>query len=236
MERRLDKSYSKTKSSEKGDESKSGTTEFDEKRLEITLETIKDFNPNNIEGEHSDSTLLAVKNPTSFAFASYETGLYIIEQEDLIYSENLRRGVCPLQDLIYIDHLNCYILHYNNKIYRQDTDNWAPYFYMDIPCSYNITRLFRYSKINQRLIAPWGDDHLCVMNLERKQAEMVLKREHYLDLRLFGAKEDRIACLNSSGLISLYLINLDLKKICQKFSYQIQFEEKTDQFVLIGNL
>ena len=74
------------------------------------------------------------------------------------------------------------------------------------------------------------------LNLERKAVELLikiggeirprafggLKSASLTDFKVFGRNEDRVVALSSEGLVTLCLVCYDLKRICTKYSYQVQ--------------
>ena len=77
-------------------------------------------------------TFFACKNPTSFAIGTDDHGLLVIENLVKIYSQRFAGDENRLKSIIYIDNLDCYLLHCNNRIYRKDVDTHPPYLFIDV--------------------------------------------------------------------------------------------------------
>ena len=78
-------------------------------------------------------TFFAFKNNTSFAIGTSGKGMKTVENNKLIHSGRLPgTSTGPLLDIIYVEHLDWYLLNYNSNVYRKDIDDKPPYLYMDI--------------------------------------------------------------------------------------------------------
>ena len=210
---------------------------FDENNLKIQVELVKSHqDAGKFGGNH---TFIAFKNPSSYAVVTSMKGLKVVEEASQIYSEALP-GIRPatIKDLTYVDHLDCYLLIYNYKIFRKDLTESAPYPFLDFFCGFRLGGSFRYSKKNKKLIIAKTGFEIAVVNLERKIIEFGVKsanRMKITDFKLFGRKEEKIVSVDNSGLICLYSISYDLKKICAKHSHQLDLiEGRTEEGLSLG--
>ena len=208
---------------ELGDDGAEQDRKFKQDDLEVTLEEMADLSGPHIGLNYS---FLALKNSTSYAIGTFCKGLKVMEQNQQIYSERFSGSQIYLYGLIYIDHLNCYLLCKGSKLYRKDIDGERPYFFMDLDCGENFGKTFRYSKLNRRLIVPKNGTKLAVVNLARKQVDILVKvnQDHGFikDFKIFGRKENKIAWITSNCLIHIYSVNSDLKKIVTKNTHVVK--------------
>ena len=207
---------------------------FDPEHLSVDLERTASLNCPNLIGEESTATLIAFKNPTSFIIGTAKKGMIVIEDSDEKYSARLprdRRGT--LRDIVYIDHLDCYLLNFKDKIYRKDIDSKPPYIFLDIVSGILNSRSFRYSKLSRRLVIVKNTKNIAVVNLQRKQVELEVTRGQLgtiFDFKLFGPKQNRIIFINNKRRVQVCSVCYDLKKVCSRDSYQIEaFEGRYEQ-------
>ena len=184
-----------------------------------------------------EETFLAVKNRSSYLIGSSCKGLKIIENQKEIYSEILNLADGYIDDIIYANHLNCYLLHLSGKTYRKDIDQEPPYLFMDFDCGWRLGGCLKYSKRNQRLIVSKEGDLISVISLERKRTELNFssgglywQRQKITDFRLFGKDENGILALTPSGRIFLYFLNYSRKKVCTFYKYKIELIQERDEF------
>ena len=199
-------------------------SEFGEEAFKISLAQITNVSDSEIIGGHW--SFFAFKNPTSFAIGTSGNGMKVIENSKLIHSVPFPTGVlADLLDIIYIEQLDCYLLNYNDNIYRKDIDDKPPYLYMDINSNWRVRKFFRYSKVNQRLFVI-SSAKLKVINLLRKQVEIEIRinreESEFVDFRLLGLKEKKLFYLTVKGNIKMCSLSYDLKKICTRTNFKIQ--------------
>ena len=196
---------------------------FEEDDIEVVLEEIDDHYMSLIGG---NLTFMGIKNQASNAVATVYLGLKVMENSREIYLGNLPFGPKWLSDLVYINHLNFYLLEYGGKIYRKDIDKNPRFVFMDLNCRAGEGKNLKYSKLNKRLIVPKDGKNIAVVNLERRQIEVEMKSgPHYPsieDFIIFGRKEDKIAWITRNGLAYLSSVRYDLKKITSKSVLQVQ--------------
>ena len=204
--------------------------EFEENDLEIEIKTMKSLHEEGLTGGRW--TFLVLKNSSSFIIGNNHNWLKLYEDNNQLYFENLRDSRITIKGLVYIDFLDCYLLGYNDAIYRKDVDDKAPYLYINLSCGQNSRDWFTYSKLNQRLIAPYDFDGYSVdiglINLKKKQMDMVFfggstnEVQIIQDLKMFGKKEDKFVYLNSDLKLVLLWLNFRPLKICVKSEYKIE--------------
>ena len=94
-----------------------------------------------------------------------------------------------------------------------------------------------YSKINKRLF--FGGKYsniISVVNLDRKRVEIKIKlrekrpRSVIYELRLLGKNEQILICLTLRGMIRVYFINFDLKKVFVFKRYRLPLSEEKHEF------
>ena len=197
--------------------------EFDIKKINFNLEKIPLPDGPNISG--LSWTFVAFKNPSSLLFGTYSKGIVLVENGSLLYCKMLGKEAEQVREITYINHLNCYLLKSNYKMYRKDIDEKPPYLYMDISCGFCPGSAFRYSNFNQRVIMIQEFYNLAVVNLERKQVDIQVKGKQAViiyDFLVFGTEENKLAYITKDNSIHLCTFNYDLKKICGKDRHLIQ--------------
>ena len=197
-----------------GEKHSQADTEFDESRISLKLEQLQDHSDDDLIG--TMATLVAFKNATSYLIGTYGKGIKIIENHNQIYAGRLPVDEGMLDDIVYADHADCYFLHHEDKIYRKDIDEKPAFVFMSIYDDHRGGISLQYSKINRRLLAVLSWRDISVIDIERKQAEIELKRnlgKHTMDFRVFGKQDDLVISVSKDGLVFLYVLSYDLRKV-----------------------
>ena len=134
--------------------------------MEVILEEIHGHSGILIGGGPS---YMVIKNQTSYAIATTDKGMKVVDKNREIFSGRLPSYPTRLSDLVYIDHLDCYLLNSGWKLYRKDIDENPHYAFMNISCGGGLGVNLIYSNLNKRLIIPRYSKGIAVVNLERKQ-------------------------------------------------------------------
>ena len=183
--------------------------------LSVSVELLRNHVENGIIGGYT--SLLALKSPSSYLIGSDYTGIKLIEDGVEIYSARLPFEHASLNDLVYIEHLNFYLLHYNKKIYRKDIDDQAPYIFMDFECNRRSAVCFRYSAINKALLVKPRPKIISIVDLENKKAIFHLRLNRVariMDFRIFGEEQQRVILVGDRGDFLQYYLNFSLRKVC----------------------
>ena len=229
----MKKSLTRTKPSKREEEYDSNNneekspqkTKFEDKDLQVVLEEVSDhFEYTRIGG---DDTFIALKNESSYAIGTSRKGLKVINDTNLIYST---KNIGWLEDLIYIDHLDRYLMIFRNlskyTISMKDIDKNPFYHYMNLNCGYVFDTFFRYSKLNKRLIFPRDKQNISILNLERKQVDSLIRFveevQRISDFKVFGRKENNLIWITSKQSIELFSVSFDLRKVTSKSKHQIE--------------
>ena len=176
---------------------------FDPKDVKVTTKMFRDESEDGVFGEGSFS-LLGFKNPQSYAIGSDNGWLKLREDSKTIASGKLSWNTQDIRGIVYIDHLNCYLLSYiQNAIFRKGIDDSPPYQFMTLSCGYRLGGCLNYSKVHKRLIVVNDRSSISVVNLDRKRIELEIRRDqldyNIEDLKLFGKRDNKIACLTRKG-------------------------------------
>ena len=197
--------------------------------LKINLEKISDHS----DQEPVYNVLIAFKSRKCYAIGTNPQRLMLIENFIKIYSGRFLVDSKEIQDIVYIDHLDCYILNYDYKLYRKDIDNSPPYLYMNLDSGWRTGKCFKYSRLNQRLLIPKDGHNIAIVNLERKRVEIEISRRNhriFREFKLIGPKENKITSLTLDGIIYLYSVSYDLKKVTAWNSHQLQLIDSRDEY------
>ena len=197
---------------------------FKEENLRIEVQQVRDMSEAEIIG--GNTTLLAMKNPTSFLIGTSTKGLKLIEQGAQIYSARFPGHPGALTEIVYIDSLDSYLLAYDSQIYRKDIDYHPPYLFLDHSCGLVPGASFRYSSLSEKLIISLYSNHIGVVDLRRKQVEIAIQKmrlEMIQDLTLFGEKNNKVAYITYGGKINVYSFNFKLRKLYGRSSLGLGF-------------
>ena len=196
--------------------------------LDVTLTEIESY------GQEMNTffgifTHLAVKDKKSYMVGNDGGKFKIVEDSDQTWYFDPPTHHGLMYDMIYIDHLDCYFFYFYNNIYRKDINDSPPYIFMKIELSRRPGSIFSYSKINKKLIVAKNAIKVAVINLERKQTEILAKgreNDEILQFRLFGVDENKVICVTKKGYVYLTCFNYDLKKVCAFNTLKLNFIKK----------
>ena len=221
----------------------SGQSGFKEENISLVVEKVENHKTQGIIG--GSFTHFAVKNATSYMIGTSRHGFKVIENGSVIHLGRLPGRDQQLADIVYADHLDCYFLYHNYKIYRKDVDDKPPYVFMDLRCRFLHGCCFRYTKVNKRLLIISEDcESILVINVDRKQVEMkitrnALKDELVQDFRIFGKKETELACLTKEGTLVVFSLDYLTRKVLRtsqsKISLLSERREETLSMAVCGN-
>ena len=177
------------------------------------------------------TTHVALKNPNTYMMATNLAGFKLIKDgKKLFYFDELPGDEEYVTQMIYIDHLDCFLMYLSSgdTIWRKDIDWNLHYKYMSFKdtssSSFAYFRpIFEYSKINQRLIVDMRKG-IGIIDLDRKQIEFEAIKETggpSLAFKVFGELEERVISLTNDGYFQLYTLNYALKKVCSVSSSYI---------------
>ena len=187
---------------------------FDEKKISIKVEKLKDHRIVGVIGD--DDTYIALKNSTTYLIVTDYGEAKLVDNGKEYPSVDLPNDDESIKDIIYVDHLDCFFLLHANRLYRKDLDAKPPYLWMDIKIGYREGASLIYSQYNKRLFTIKDLDNLAVIHLERKRIDLELIKVFALshnDFRVFGEKENKVVSILKNGVIVLYVINYDLRKV-----------------------
>ena len=195
------------------------------------MERIKIFARKGVIGDCT--TLLGMKDTTSFLIATDMQGLILIENGALLYSGDLPGNRRVLKGIIYIPPLKCYFLAVDKKLYRKGIDGKAPYLSISIYCGWKTGACFRYSNLNQRLIINKGQKNISILNLKTKKKETEMKMINVGDLikdfRLFGKKENKVLSITGSGHQTLYCLFYGKRRgVINSYEIELQYTREEE--------
>ena len=202
--------------------------EFQEENFEGFVEEVRDHSDLQ-EPDLLKLSLIGFKNPTSYLIGTTTTGIKLIENKIQTYAaDHLPGDPNQFCGIIYISHLNCYLLVFEARIYRKDINENPAYVFMDLNCGSRIGAL-KYLALNKRLIFPKDGKNLAVLNLDTKQVEIEIEvevnwiRGFIQSLAIFPNNENKIAFLTSEGWLYFYWISYELRRVCAKHRHQVFF-------------
>ena len=192
-------------------------------RLELTEEIVRNYGEEGVIG--GDQTFLAIKDENSFLIGTKGKGLKLYENGSTKWTGilPLRQGM--LNDMIYIEPLDCYILQYNLMLYRKDINDQPAYLYMQVRTGFPDQARLRFSNKNQKLVVSIDMFQMSAINLESKQVEIAVDKtagEGIIDFRIFGEDDHRVISISKDGYINLY--ELDFKRKQGKVVNSVNFD------------
>ena len=227
--------------------------QFDESSLKIAVR--REFIPELKERAETghQNTYLAMKSLNSVMIGTSELGLKLIENQATIYSELfMKKKNLPLHDMIYVDHLDCYFLLINYKIYRKDINSKPPYLWIHVRSGRRVGSCFRYSKMNMRMVIAKGGINIAF--LDKKCSRIVFEVDRHdeesfiRDYKFFGGYENKIIAITHKGDLLTYVFNYDQKKLARSNRFKFDLIQprrgleqgfciavcKKDRLVLVG--
>ena len=207
-----------------GDRESTNNADFDPNNIKTTVEEVKNFKDYSIGGF---GTFIAFKNPTSYLIATSFKGFKLIENGTIICSSKLPRKAGWIQNVIYIEPLNCYWICFPSIIFRKDIDSEQFY-----PRFSGKGAIYRYSRLNQRLLIARVRRDVLSIDLKRERADFKAFVKHkgkFIDLVLFGKKENKVAYITSDGSIGFFVLNFMMKKFCVRSTLQLEEKELTGE-------
>ena len=197
--------------------------------LEIALEEIGGHKEWDVIG--GGWTSLAVKSSSSYIIGTWGRSIKVIENLGQVFSGKLPVAGTGLTDVVYIKHLDCYLLDHNNQVFRKDVDDKPPYLFMDLRCGWRAGGSFRYSSLHNRLVVAKDCMNIAVINLEDKEIELEVEKKvgcYIYDFRLFGDQEDQMVALTSDGYLLLYQLEFGAKtgSLVSDFKIDLKAERK----------
>ena len=190
--------------------------EYIPKRLKVKLEQIelKNRREDGSKILGGDWTFLALKNPTSFLIGTKGRGLKMVEDGKEIFTSNPSSSFRSLLGMIYIETKDYYLMGFSGKIYRKNIDSKDPYLFIDLKVGVRIGACFRFSKLNNRLIATKDKHWISVINPETKKIDIEVKNLHgksIWDFRLCDKSKGNVISLTKDGHLHIctieYLFN-----------------------------
>ena len=161
---------------------------------------------------------LALKNESSYLFATFPKRLQLVEDKTLVYSGQVQ-GSGLVRDVIYIKHFDCYLLSFNSQLYRKDIDGRPAYLFMAVNCGIKSGVSFKYSEVNNRLVIIKEEEcsnKIAIINLKRKDVEILAKKPplgKIVDFGIFGEDEAAVVSLANTGRLMLDLFNYSVRKL-----------------------
>ena len=165
-----------------------------------------------IGSARSGRNYLALKGRNSYMIATSREGILVVENSSAVYYGSIPHRYESFKDIIYVEHLDCYLMDHYKKLWRKGIDGNPPYVYIDMSYSHTSSATFFYSALNQRLIIKKDQNVISAINLETKEAEIEVTKDiggsidHF---RLFGEDENQVVGLIEKGVVILY--ELDYK-------------------------
>ena len=200
--------------------------------MSVAVEQVRNHEQEGIIGGIIGSfcTISALKNETSYMIGTECNGIKLIERGRQIYSGRLPVYDALLTDIIYIKSQNCYLLNYDEKVYRKDIDGRPPYLWMEIFCGLRPGASFRFSEVNDKLVVNKDEKNVSVICFERKEVELEVEKgdigEFIWDFRIFGEQENKVVSLTKDGFLLLYKLDLSKRTGSVVSSHQIELIEE----------
>ena len=207
--------------------------DFDDNSLKICIDRIEYTKVEKFRLLDNNNIFLAIKNLRSMMIGSSFLEFRLFENSILIYSEEvMKEESYKLHDIIYVDHLDCYFLLINFKIYRKDIDEKPPYLWMDVRSGGKAGYCFRYSKMNRRFLITKDSCNMSFLDKTCTRVEIEVKRtqEDYLrDFKIFGKNEKKVVAISNDGEVLCYVFNFALKKLAQSSQFNLELIKEREE-------
>ena len=204
-------------------------------RLTLKVEKVHSHPKEGIIGK--GRSIMGIKNHNSYLLATKNKGLQVIENGDLVYSDEFQiEDGAPTRDIIYVKSMNCYFLDSDYVLFRKDINSDPPYEYMDILCRpKRIGAGFQYSSMYERLILNKDRYQLSAVNLETKRVEVEMEKTgggHIKDFRLLQETQDKVVSVTRDGVLVLYKFNFLKKKGSVIGKFDLDLIKERDEIAL----
>ena len=177
-------------------------------------------------------TLLAIKNHNSYMIGSKGKGAKLVENNTEIYSGKLPVEDKWLQDIIYVTHLNSYLIYHNDRLYKKDIDNKPIYLFLELKCGLRVGACLKYSKLNKRVIIAKDYYNVSALHVESKKVQVEIIKtigDRIRDMKLFGDNEDRVVTVTKDGYVILYKFNFRRKTGWLVNNLNLHLVEETEE-------
>ena len=167
-----------------------------------------------------------MKNQRSYLLGGRSSPLALFENGILLYSNESKLGRRKILDIVYYRPLDCYFLNIENYFYRKDIDDQDPYapknkFY----CGFDPS--FQASTINQRIILNTNWQCVSAINPRTMKRDLRFRSpgmQSITAFTLFGNMDQFLAYVTSSGMIYLFCINYQYRKVLSKIKFRLRIE------------
>ena len=200
----------------------SNPTRNELKEAVVTVEKLKRHKDHGIVG--LDITLLALKNTSSYMIGTWSNGFKVIEYDSEVYSGKLPVLGGSLNDIIYVESLDCYLMYIEGRIYRKDIDSQPPFIFKELQCGFRPGAVLKWSEINQRLIVIKGGKNVAVIDPYTKDVEIEIKDSlggNVMDFRFVGEMEDKVVTVTEDGYVNLFKLNYGQKSATYVTHYKL---------------
>ena len=153
-----------------------------------------------------DLTFLAVKNAASYLIGTTRFGITLIEDTLELYSQKMPlRNAAKIMDMVYVGLKNCYLMCYDNKLYRKDVNRSDPYLFIDIKFGLCVSKAMKWAQNAKRIILNTLQQ-LSIVNLDTKSLELWIlptsSKGKIADFDVFGLLQNRAIILTIDGCVS----------------------------------
>ena len=182
-------------------------------RMNFKIDPVQAQMESSIIGDKN--TFVALKHPKSFLITTSKRGLKVIEKNKLIYSNLLPSRDGALKDVVYIPTEDCYLIDFEDHIYRKNIDGRPPYVYLEYKCGYRVGASFYFSDIAKRLIFIKDYTNIAVLNFEEKRVEIDASNffsKSLVDFKVVGENHHLVLAASTDGMLFLYNLYYDAKE------------------------
>ena len=169
------------------------------------------------------NTFAAFKSNSSYLITTFNKGLILVEDNQVIYHGRISKTFNDVTNAIYVDRYDCYFLCVHSAIYKKEIDDKPAFLWIKTFTGCWICRSPLYNRGLNRLVLDKDFNSLCLANIEERKIEVEIKKDFGADLRdyrLLGDYDHRAIGVTQDGFAILYDFNrrrisdkLDFKKI-----------------------
>ena len=162
------------------------------------------------------TTLIAVKNSSSYLIATKGKGYILIENNELITGNLFLKNNSDILDLAYIPGHNYYLILQKTNLYVKKINKSEPEVFIARVCGSMLpNRCIKYSGINDRILISYRPHWIMVVNPLDKVSPFLIKillKKRQVDFSFFGDIEQNLLLLNEKGTLQALKLDYEAKK------------------------
>ena len=195
--------------------------EFLENHLRVDEKIVNEHYEGGVIGD--SWTELAMKNEQTYMIITSPVGMKVIKHHEEIFSGDLHSDFKFFENILFIDHLDCFFIYVDKKLYRKDIDDKPAYLFAYLKDLTSAVNGLKYSRINNPLVLFKDFQFVSFYSIDEKREELRAglkgaSQDIIMDYILFGKQDNCICSVTQFGYINLHIFNCSMRKLLT-FSY-----------------